>query len=64
MLDLTTQIDLLTSSLSGSEIASTPISGKSFITTTTTTSTFTATTPLFYCCCDYYSYTAEMYEFC
>ncbi|KAJ4436308.1 hypothetical protein ANN_18939 [Periplaneta americana] len=28
MLDLTTQIDLLTSSLSGSEIASTPISGK------------------------------------
>lgn len=31
MLDLTTQIDLLTSSLSGSEIASTPLSGKSLL---------------------------------
>jgi hypothetical protein len=32
--DLTTQIDLLTSSLSGSEIASTPISGTLIATTT------------------------------
>ena len=28
MLDLTTQIDMLTNSLSGSEFASTPVSGK------------------------------------
>jgi hypothetical protein len=34
VLDLTTQIDLLTSSLSGSEIASTPISGMLTVTAT------------------------------
>jgi hypothetical protein len=42
VLDLTTQIDLLTSSLSGSEIASTPISGMLSVTTTSLAASLTS----------------------
>jgi hypothetical protein len=50
MLDLTTQIDLLTSSLSGSEIASTPISG-TFIATATNLAV-AVTTTIAHCCAE------------
>jgi hypothetical protein len=43
VLDLTTQIDLLTNSLSGSEIASTPISGMLIATTTNFAAAITTT---------------------